>query len=109
MIINKTQNKIVSEKEIVCKSIFSQGLGLMFHRKHNLIMIFPEERKVSLHNFFVFYPIDVLFLDQHKMIVEIKRKFKPFTFFTPQNKCKYLIELAFPGEYAKGDLLEIKE
>jgi len=108
MIINNFKNKILSPKEIVCKSIFSQGLGLMFHRKHNLIMIFPEEKKVQLHNFFVFYPIDVLFLDQHKMIVEIKRKFLPFTFLNPKNKCKYLIELAFPGEYEVGDLLEIK-
>jgi len=108
MIINKTKNKVISRKEIVCKSIFSQGMGLMFHRKHNLIMIFSSERKVSLHNFFVFFPIDVLFLDQHKMIVEIKRKFLPFTFLNPKHKCKYLVELAFPGEYNVGDILEIR-
>ncbi len=108
MIINKTKNRILSEKEKVCTSMASQGLGLMFHPKQNLIMIFPEERKVSLHNFFVFYPIDVLLLDQHKMILEIKRKFKPFTFYNPKNKCKYLIEMAFPGEYKVGDILEIR-
>lgn len=108
MILNKTKHKTISEKEIVCKNIFFQSLGLMFHRKHNLIMVFPKSRKVSLHNLFVFFPIDVLLLDQDKKIVEIKRRFKPFTFYTPKNECKYLVELAFLGEYEVGDVLEIK-
>jgi len=43
--------------------------------------------------FFVFYPIDVIFLDKNKIIVEIKENFKPFTFYTPKNKAKYIIEL----------------
>ena len=43
--------------------------------------------------FFVFYPIDVLFLDKNKKIVEIKENFKPFTLHNPKNKAQYIIEL----------------
>ncbi|MFH0700832.1 MAG: DUF192 domain-containing protein [Candidatus Woesearchaeota archaeon] len=107
MILNKTKNKTISKKEIICKSLFSQGIGLMFHRRQNLIMIFPKERTVQLHNFFVFYSIDVLLLDEKMRIVEIKRNFRPFTCWNSQQKGKYLLELAFFGECARGDVLEI--
>lgn len=49
--------------------------------------------------FLVFYPIDVLILDKDKIIVEIKRNFKPFTFWNAQKKGKYVVELAYPNKY----------
>jgi len=106
MIINKTTNKIISKKERVCKSIFSQARGLMFRPKRNLVMVFPKEQRIKLHMFFVFYPIDVLILDKDKRIVEIKRNFKPFTFWNAQKKGKYVMELAYSKEYGIGDRLE---
>jgi len=42
---------------------------------------------------FVFYPIDVLFLDKNKIVVEIKENFMPFAFYTPKNKAQYVTEL----------------
>ena len=57
--------------------------------------------------FFVFYPIDVLIINESMEIVEIKREFKPWTFWTSQNKGKYIIELAFPSKYQEGDKIEI--
>ena len=108
MILNKNKNKVISEKELVCTSLFSQGIGLMFHRRHNLIMIFPKERTIGLHNLFVFFPIDVLVVDEKMKIVEIKRNFRPFTVWTAKTKGKYLIELAFSREYDVGDVLDIK-
>jgi uncharacterized membrane protein (UPF0127 family) len=89
----RIDNQIISEKEIYCTSILSQMRGLMFRKKQNLIMEFPSERKVSLHNFFVFYLIDVLILDENKKIVDIKKNFKPFTFWTSSVKGKYVVEL----------------
>ena len=41
----------------------------------------------------VFYPIDVLFLDKNKKVVEVKENFKPFSFYAPKNKALYIIEL----------------
>jgi len=109
MIINKTAHQIISPKERVCKSVFSQGWGLMFRRKQNLIMIFNKERKISLHNFFVFFPIDVLILNQNQEIVEIKREFRPFTLAQFQHPGKYVVELSFPGKYELGNNVEFIE
>ena len=103
----KNGNKVISKKEKYCYNLFSQGLGLMFSPKKNLVMVFKKEKKISLHNFFVFYPIDVLILDSSKKIVEIKRNFKPFTFWNSKEKGKYIVELSFPGEYQEGDQLNI--
>ena len=93
MIINKTKHITISKDEIICKNIFSQTRGLMFRKKQNLVMVFKKERKVRLHNFFVFYPIDVIILNKNKKIVEIKQDFKPFTFWNSKKKGKYIIEL----------------
>ena len=55
---------------------------------------------------FVMYPIDVLILDKNKKIVEIKRNFKPFTFWNSSKRAKYVVELAFQGGYKVGDKVE---
>ncbi|MEK6940006.1 MAG: DUF192 domain-containing protein [Nanoarchaeota archaeon] len=108
MITHKTTQQTISNEELFCNSFLSQASGLMFRPKQNLIMKFDQEKKVSLHMFFVFYPIDVLVLNQQQEIVEIKKNFKPFTFWNSKEKGKYVIELAFPGEYKVGDRVEIR-
>jgi uncharacterized protein len=86
------EHKIKVDK--IAKSFFSQSLGLMFQRKKDLLMVFEKEQIVPLHNWFVFYPIDLVFLDKNKKVVEIKHNFKPFTFYTSKKKAKYLLELS---------------
>lgn len=78
----------------ICNSIFSQARGLMFSPKRNLVMVFPKEKKVSLHMFFVFYPIDVYVLDRNKRVIEFKRDFQPFTFWHSRRAGQYVVELA---------------
>ena len=107
MITNKTRNSIISKNEIVCASLSSQARGLMFRCRQNLVMVFPEERIISLHNFCVFFPIDILVLNKNKKIVEIKRHFLPFTFWKSQTKGKYVLEFSFPEKYEVGDQLEL--
>ena len=53
--------------------------------------------------FFVFFPIDVLFLDKNKMIVETKKDFKPFTFYKSKEKAQYVVELVEEHNYKIGD------
>ncbi len=104
MILNN--GELISREEKYCYNIFSQGLGLMFSGKRNLVMVFDKPRKISLHNCFVFFPIDVLVLDVEKRIVEIKRNFRPFTFWNSIHEGKYVVELGFSSDYKEGDVLE---
>ena len=108
MITHKTTQQTISNEERFCNTFLSQAIGLMFRSKQNLIMKFAQEKRIALHMFFVFYPIDVLLLNQKKEIVEIKKNFKPFTFWNSKENGKYVVELAFPGEYKVGDRVEIR-
>src|SRR3989344_6148760 len=93
MLINKNKGLVFSSKEKICITLLTQILGLMFRKRQNMVMIFPQERRVSLHMLMVFYPIDVLLLNEQLEIIEIRRDLLPFSFWSPANKGKYIIEL----------------
>jgi len=76
-----------------CRTFLSKSLGLMFSKKKTIVLEFKKEKIISLHMFFVFYPIDVLFLDKNKKIVDIKNNFKPFALYTSKNKAKFVVEI----------------
>ncbi|MGB9748424.1 MAG: DUF192 domain-containing protein [Candidatus Woesearchaeota archaeon] len=78
---------------IVCSSVLKKFLGLMFSKKKNLLFVFDCEKRISLHMLFVFYPILVVFLDKKMFVVE-KKILKPFTFYTPKYKAKFVLEFA---------------
>ena len=65
----------------------------MFSKQNDLIFVENNERNIPLHMWFVFYQIDVLYLNKDKKVIEIKENFLPFTFYFPKNKAKYIIEL----------------
>lgn len=79
----------------LCSSPWSKAKGLMFKSKVEMPLVFPfsKEQKPPLHMLFVFCPIDVLFLNKHKKVVDIKKNFRPFTFYTPKKPCSFIIEL----------------
>lgn len=76
----------------LCNNILSQTRGLMFSTRKTLVFVFNKEKYVPLHTWFVFFPITVLYLDERKKIVE-QTVMKPFRFYSPQNKAKYVVEI----------------
>ncbi len=113
MIKNLSSKKILVSKKTSSDSLLFKFKGLMFSpglKDQGLIFIFNEEKKVQLHMFFVFFPIDVIFLDSNKKVVEVKKKLMPFTIYNPKEKAKYILELPI-GTVEKsktkiGDLIE---
>jgi len=92
-------------KIIFCNSFVSKLRGLMFTRESDsaLVFRFAREKKTALHMFFVFYPIDVVYLNSDKIIVEMKPNFRPFRVYFPGNKARYVLELP-AGYIQKYDL-----
>ena len=86
----------------MCRSSISKRIGLMFSRKRTIAMVFDKEPIIPLHMMFVFYPIDVYFLNKDKVVVEIKLAFKPFTFYVPEVKAMYAVEL--PADTISADI-----
>jgi len=95
MVRNLTKKRIIIKKSALIGDAFSKFIGLMFSKRQDkaLIFKFNEEKRISLHMFFVFYPIDVLFLDKNKIVVDKKERFTPFTFYTSKKKAMFAIEL----------------
>ncbi len=69
--------------EIVFRdTALQKATGLMFKFKfEDCAYVFPfdEDRKIPIHMFFVFFSIDVLWLNKDGYIVDLKRNVKPFT------------------------------
>ena len=115
MITNRSRKKTLAKRSKLCTSLISQAKGLMFSlsMKQSLIFSFQEEKHNHLHMFFVPYPIDVLWLDKNKRVVQIKEQFKPFTFARNTSKSMYVLELPagtiLETGTKKGDKINFKE
>ena len=92
-IINQTKATLLADNFKPCNSILSKVRGLMFSVSKNLVFIYNKEQYVPLHMFFVFFPIDVIYLDSEKKVVDLKKHFLPFTLYNPKSKSKYVLEL----------------
>jgi hypothetical protein len=94
MIKNKTKKTTLTRKKAICSSFFCKLTGLMFKtslKDKSLIFVFNRIKPISVHMLFVFFTIDLLFLDTSKKVVFLKKNFLPFTFLMPVN-AKYVIE-----------------
>jgi len=93
---NITRKSKLAECAVMCTSPLQKARGLIFRRRikdEAYLFIFEKEAYVPLHMLFVFFPIDVLYLDGRKKVVEMKECFAPFAFYQPQKKARYVIEL----------------
>jgi len=95
----KSGKKILMKKVKFTLNSWERTKGLMFEEKKDfnyaLVFEFPRESRIgtSLHMIFVFFPIDVLFLDKEKRIVD-KATLRPFIpNYTPKKAAKYVIEM----------------
>ena len=79
----------------VADSLFSHLRGLMFSFPKNdgLLFKFNKEVFVSLHMFFVFFPIDIVYINEKFKVIKIRKRVFPFTPFIAPVKCKYILEL----------------
>ena len=80
----------------ICRSITSKLKGMMFLSRNKakpLLFIFEKERNIPIHMWFVFFPIDVLFLDDRMQVVEIKRGLRPWQSFTSRKAWRVAVEI----------------
>jgi uncharacterized protein len=94
----KLDNKIIASKIIYCDTFLRQGTGLTFRTRKAVdnkawIFRFNKPRMVGITMFFVFFPIDIVFLDQNKRVVELKENLRPFRNYVSKKKIQSFIEL----------------
>jgi uncharacterized protein len=87
---------VISKNITLCTTIFKQATGLMFIKEHKdfaYIFLFSTPRKITITMWWVFYPIDIIFLDKDNIVVDKVISIKPFTFFRSKQKAQTFIEL----------------
>jgi len=111
-------NILIADKVKYCKNFVSKFRGLMFSKplKKGEALILEADNEgileTTIHMMFVFFCIDVLWLNSGKMVVDIKKNVKAFTpWIIPKTEAKYIIEL--PKNTAKhiniGDVIEFRK
>ncbi|MFH1398734.1 MAG: DUF192 domain-containing protein [Candidatus Woesearchaeota archaeon] len=95
MIKNTSSKKRLTHNKRMCTTRFSQMLGLMFSpriRDISLVFVFDREKNLSFHMLFVFFPIDIIFLDKSRKVVSMQNAM-PFTPLIRSKKpAKYVLE-----------------
>ena len=113
MLFNSLTGQTLIQKTRKANTPWRRFKGLMFERKKNfdyaLIFELHSETKIgaSIHMMFVFFPIDIVYLDSGKKIVD-KTTVKPWILnYTPKQASKYFIELPVGKVNVKiGDKLD---
>ncbi|MFT4326537.1 MAG: DUF192 domain-containing protein [Candidatus Woesearchaeota archaeon] len=84
---------------VVRKTPFEKASGLMFKKniKHTntaYLFSFDQEKKIPIHMLFVFFSIDVLWLNKDFEVIDLKKNVAPFMpHIGHKGKAQYLVEL----------------
>ena len=95
-IVNKTKGSIIDQADFA-DTFFSRFRGLMLKKKleKGLILKLPSQRSrrgSGIHMFFMRMPLDLIFVDDGKKVVDVAT-LDPWQTYTPIAPAKYIIEL----------------
>ena len=118
MIKNKTRKTILCRETETAGSFFKRARGLMFRgaesfpKGRGMLFIFPRPGKPGFWTPFMRFPLDIIFLDPSKKVVDIRENLKPWRACSPKASAKYALELragrAREARTRVGDLLEFR-
>lgn len=96
--------RVIGNNIKMCDSAFSKFKGLMFSKKlkqgEGLVLKALQESILgtSIHMWFVFFGIDVIWVNDNMKVVDVRENVKPFSFMIkPRKSAKYVIELGVGG------------
>jgi uncharacterized protein len=110
-------NVVIADRALYKKNVMFKVRGLMFSkplkRGEAIILEAKDEGiiETTLHMLFVFYPIDILWLNKKLEIVDIKRKVMPFKpWIVPRAPAKFVVEMKSGAAKTLriGDVLKFK-
>ena len=92
---NVTRKSVIATRSKIADSVLGRSIGLMFSLPTDAakVLKFPSDSQVSLHMFFVFFPIDVILVDSRRKVVELIEGFAPFTTYSARKKATFVIEV----------------
>ncbi len=91
--------------------------GLMLRKRGHALLEFSENKKHKIWTLFMLYPLDLIFINKNREVVDITENAPPvnlnpqtWKLYTSKNKFKYLLELDSRDQlgvfFRIGDVLE---
>jgi len=110
MIQMSYKGKMIAKDILIADNFVSRLMGYMFQTvPHKNGILF--EPAISIHTFFMNFPLDVVFMDGSYKIIKIYRNLKPWRhtwFYFNSRKTLELPAGQFPIEIKEGDTLEVQ-
>lgn len=103
------QNKIICKQAYIADAFYERLKGLMFSKSFPYGDGLLIKKCHSIHTCFMYYSIDVLFLDENYKIVKIIRNLAPFKVTNIYFKASQVLEISgghLTREICPGDQLE---
>lgn len=110
-IIHLKTGKIIAENARYADTFMLRLIGLMFVPKMEGMDALILDPCMSIHNFFVRFSLDVVFLNKNNEVVKIIRDFKPWRISGIYLSSKKVIEMPagkLIEDIAVGDTLEVR-
>ena len=96
-LIDEDTGKIIASEVELADNFWRRFRGLMFRRRFlsgkALFFKFNKPGRHGVHMFFVWFPIDLVYLDSSLKVVEVRARLNPWRMYRPKAVAKYLIEL----------------
>ncbi len=117
-IINETNGNLVSQGAQVRDSFFGRFKGLILAQRKDIVLKSKKEgiKESSIHMCGMLYPLDVIWLDSHMEVIDVREDVKPFSLirpktwriYSPRVPAMYVIELGTGvlGDVSVGDVLK---
>lgn len=106
----KKNNYILGQNIKVADTFLSRLIGLMFIKEmKNMDGLFFDNCR-AVHNSFVRFPIDVIFMNKENKVVKILRSFRPWRWSWIYFSASRVLELpanTVPSDLRQGDELEV--
>ena len=101
-VLKKSDGTVVASEVEMADTMLRQVVGLMFKKRippgYAMIFDLRREQYVSIHMMFVFFPIDLVYLDRDRRIVDVRRRLRPWTgIAVPKKPARYVIEMPAGG------------
>ncbi len=110
-IVEVASGRVITNADYA-NDLISLTKGLMFKETGSLLMDFGKECTPAVWTLFMKFPIDILFIDSKKRIVDMQLNAEPISFnprtwriYRPKSACRFVLEL----EGGVAGKLELKE
>lgn len=110
-IVHLPTGRLVTKNTKYANTLFERLRGLMFRRELIGMDSLLLEPCNSVHNCFVYFSLDIIFIDKENKVVKIVRDFKPWRFSWIYFSARKVLEMpagALLDNIEVGDELEVR-